>query len=148
MSRKSLRARRMARQSLRQAQAQHASRPPKRASPTPLSLAKAAQAAEVDIQALVNVPNGVRILGLPASYAARVFGKGGTNTATLQSVNGTQACIRTPAGTFMVQRRLLKSAAASAPAPKADISPKKSIKLSYPAAPKWRELAPGIEVFK
>lgn len=145
---KSLRARNAAKRSLQAKTSQkHASRPPKRASPTPLALAKAAQTAEVDIQTLLNVPNGVRIQGLPESYAARVFGKGGTNTATLQSLNGTQACIRTTAGTFMVQRRLVKSAT-SAPAPKGDISPKKSIKLSYPTAPKWRELAPGIEVFK
>lgn len=132
---KSLRARNRAKQSLRAKTSQkYVPQPPKRPSP----LATQAKAA-ADTHALINVPNGIRVLGLPESFAAKLFGKGGTNTATLQSLDGTKAYIRTKYGTFVVQRRLIK------PAPKDDISPKKSIKLSYPV-PQWREIASGIEV--
>ena len=138
---KSLRARNAAKRSLQAKTSQkYAARPPKRASPL-TTLAKAAAATH----ALVNVPNGVRILGLPESYAAKLFGKGGTNTATLQSLDGTKACIRTKYGTFMVQRKLLKPATAIA-APKVDKLPSKSLKLSYPAGT-WREMIPGLEAF-
>lgn len=150
MSRKSLRARRVAKLSLRQERAhQHASRVPKHP-PSLITNAKAAATTAkqtADFQSLVNVPNGVRILGLPPSYSARVFGKGGANTATLKSISRDQACIRTSYGTFMVQRKLLKPAMTTAnPAPKIDKFPNKSIKFSYPAGA-WREVVPGLEMF-
>jgi hypothetical protein len=135
---KSLRARNAAKRSLQAKTSQkYTPRPPKRGSP--VALAKAA----ADAHALVNVPNGVRIVGLPESYATKLFGKDGTNAATLQSIDGCKAYIRTKYGTFAVLRRLVKSAAA----PIDDMLPDKSLQLSYPART-WRELAPGLEILE
>jgi len=120
----------LANQAIRQGQAQRATQRTQRRefARTPMGKVLAARHADDSLKALLNVANGVKIAGMPERmFAAR--------TATLVSVAGDKAIVRTAQGTLAVPRKFVKPAAEKEP----------EVSLSYPTRD-WVEVAPGLSM--